>query len=152
MHRRTLYDTSIPGITICPPAREPGHGDVFMGYELVDDHTDTCLGGAFHTSPKPGKMNGVGWFSTIGLCLCFFPLGCVPCFMKCSYNTHVQRPVYGPPPAQLCTSGPAQVVETSDSRDTQEVTQHQDPRALGCVPHSTTGSTVHLQRNPSAAM
>jgi hypothetical protein len=132
---RTLYDTSIPGITICPPVREPGPNDVLLGYELADDHPDTCLGGAFHTSPKPGKMNGVGWFSTIGLFLCFFPLGCVPCFMKCSYNTHVQRPVYGPPPAQVAKS--AQVHPPTQEQPPAQVQPPAQAQPVGVVPAKT---------------
>jgi hypothetical protein len=89
-----LYNPSIPGVIICPPVREPGPTDILLGYEIVDDHTDTCLGGAFHLSPKPSKMNQQGWLCTAALLLLCFPFGCVPCFMTCAYDTRVQRPVY----------------------------------------------------------
>lgn len=90
-----LYDEPVPGIRVVDPENMPLPGEQLLGYELIRFPDNTYCGGKVHMHPRPSKMTTRGWMATIFAGLMFFPIACVPCFMTCSYDTRVMRPVYG---------------------------------------------------------
>ena len=91
------YKHPIAGIKIAAPRTSPKPGEVLIGYDLEAFDGDTCFAGTAHCAPRPTKMNSRGWFGTLAMAFVCFPLTCVPCFMSCSYDDRVMRPVYGDP-------------------------------------------------------
>lgn len=81
-----IYSAPIEGIEIIEPLEQPGPNDVLLGYVIVT--YDGCI-----VKPRPMKMSVSGWLLSGALAVIFFPLMCVPCFLKSSYNVY-QRPVY----------------------------------------------------------
>ena len=92
MSYNKLYDRPVDGLEVIEPAHPPAVDDVLLGYEIVDVDVDGHCG--VFTKPNPGRMNLGGWLVAGVTFLIFWPLSCLPCCMKCSYDT-VQRPVYG---------------------------------------------------------
>lgn len=91
MPKQTLYDHPIDGIEIIEPVTPPCVDDVLLGYEIVK--IDPECGGCF-VEPRPSRMNTSGCLLVGLLTILFWPVACLPCCMKSSYDT-CQRPVYG---------------------------------------------------------
>lgn len=65
----------------------PLPGQVVVGY-YVYEPPSSCL-----VSPKPGRLNGIGWFSVFLLTILFWPLSCLPCCIGSCYDGY-QVPFY----------------------------------------------------------
>ena len=85
-----LYDEPVQGLEILDPVQPPGVNDTLLGYEIIifDDNA-----GCF-VKPRPMHMNVNSWMLVGLLAIIFWPIMCLPCCLKPSYNTY-QRPVYG---------------------------------------------------------
>lgn len=81
-----LYAAPIDNIEIIEPIAPPNEMDVLLGYEIVT--YDGCL-----VKPRPMKMSITAWLLSGTLAILCFPLMCIPCCLKSSYNVY-QRPVY----------------------------------------------------------
>lgn len=89
-----MYIDPIPGIEIIEPETLPQEDDVLAGYELIPEPVGTCCCGLLRKRANPKKMRTRGWLASVLSACIFLPLAVVPCFMSCSYETRVLRPVY----------------------------------------------------------
>lgn len=97
MDAKSVHKEPIPGIKIVEPDEVPASDEVIIGYKLVPARPAACCVEKFVVKPKPTKMNLVGWLGVIVTAVIFWPVSCVPCCLKCSYDEYWQVPVYSKP-------------------------------------------------------
>lgn len=74
-------------LRVIPAEHPPLPGQALIGY-MIYDTPSSCF-----VSPRPDRMNGIGWLSVIGLSILFWPTMCVPCCLGGCYDGF-QIPVY----------------------------------------------------------
>lgn len=74
-------------LPLLSPETIPLPGQKVVGYMIYESPSTICV------SPNPSRLSVGGWLTSGLLCLVFWPIACLPCFLGYFYQGY-QVPVY----------------------------------------------------------